>query len=397
MRIIYIHQYFVTPEEGGAVRSYHLAKGLVEAGIDVEMITTYNDNHYQLKEIDGIKVHYLPVPYDNSFGFYRRVWAFYQFVRHAKRLLKRLQQADLLYITSTPLTTGLIGLWAKKKLGLSYIFEVRDLWPEAPIQVGAIKHKWLKKVLYKLEKHVYQQASQIIGLSEGICDYIHAVVPGKKIHLIPNFSNVEFFTPSIEKDLAFLRKMGWKLDHLTFAYTGAVGDVNAVDELVKLADLAQHKGKNWQFAIMGKGKQLDTVKAQSQHLGLKNMRFLPFGDKGQVRQLLGHADLSFISFDHLPILQTNSPNKFFDAIAMGNAILINHQGWVWNLVEEHGIGLFFDYKEPKDTLRELEKLEGNPELLADMKRRSRELAISRFSSSVAVQKLLITLGDDWSR
>ncbi|AWW30876.1 glycosyltransferase WbuB [Echinicola strongylocentroti] len=394
MRIIYIHQYFVTPEEGGAVRSYHLAKGLVEAGIDVEMITTHNENHYQLKEIDGIKVHYLPVQYDHSFGFYRRVWAFYQFVRHAKRLIKRLQHPDLLYITSTPLTTGLIGLWAKRKLGLPYVFEVRDLWPEAPIQVGMIQHTWLKKILYQLERNIYHQASQIVGLSQGICDYIHAVAPEKKVHLIPNFSDVGFFTPSAEKDPAFLRKMGWSPDHLTIAYTGAVGDVNAVDELVKLADLAQREGKNWQFAIMGKGKQLDTIKAESNRLELKNLQFLPFGSKEQVRKLLSHTDLSFISFDDLPVLETNSPNKFFDAIAMGNAILINHEGWVWHLVKGHGLGIFFDHKKPLNTLQELEKWEQNPELLASMKLRSRQLATSRYSVPIAVEKLLKVIGGD---
>lgn len=145
MRIIYIHQYFVTPEEGGAVRSYHLAKGMVDAGMDVELITTHPNSQYLQKEIEGIKVHYLPIPYDNNFGFLRRLRAFYAFVHQAKRLIKKLALPDLLYITSTPLTTGLIGLWAKRKLQLPFIFEVRDLWPEAPVQVGVIRNSLLDR------------------------------------------------------------------------------------------------------------------------------------------------------------------------------------------------------------------------------------------------------------
>ncbi|QDH78256.1 glycosyltransferase family 4 protein [Echinicola soli] len=393
MRIIYIHQYFVTPEEGGAVRSYHLAKGMVEAGMDVEMITAHNEGRYKLKEVDGINVHYLPVPYDNCFGFYHRIWAFYKFVQHAKKLIKQLQRPDLLYITSTPLTTGLIGLWAKRSLRLPYVFEVRDLWPEAPIQVGMIRNSFLKKALYRLEKNIYDQAIKVIGLSEGICAYICDKVPNQKVSLIPNFSDVDFFSPSAKKNHGFLHEMGWSPDHLTIAYTGAVGDVNAVDELVSLAALSQIKQKPWQFAIMGKGKQLDAIKAKSYRLGLKNLRFLPFGDKEQVKKLLSHADVSFVSFDHLPVLETNSPNKFFDAIAMGNAILINHRGWILELVMAHGLGLFFDHKKPQQTLLELEKLEKNPELLRGMKLRSRELAVSRFSAPIAVEKLLKFLGD----
>jgi hypothetical protein len=152
MRIFYIHQYFRTPEEGGAVRSYHLAKGLAEAGMQIEVITGGNIKSYDQRWIDGIKVHYLPVDYDQKFGFLKRVWAFLEFVRKAKNLIPKLGRADLLYVTSTPLTTGLIGLWAKKKLAIPYIFEVRDIWPEAPIQVGAIKNPWLIRALKSLEK-----------------------------------------------------------------------------------------------------------------------------------------------------------------------------------------------------------------------------------------------------
>ena len=118
MKIIYLHQYFRKPAQGGAVRSYHLAKGLVEAGIEVELITAHSGKTYDQRWIDGIKVHYLPVDYDQKFGFVRRILAFLRFVSLSKNLLKKLSRPDLLYITSTPLTTGLIGLWAKKRLAL---------------------------------------------------------------------------------------------------------------------------------------------------------------------------------------------------------------------------------------------------------------------------------------
>ncbi|WP_332911049.1 glycosyltransferase [Algoriphagus boritolerans] len=122
MKVIYIHQYFRTPDQGGAVRSYHLAKGLVNAGIDVEMITAHNFPDYDQRWIDGIRVHYLPVKYDQKYGFLKRIRAFWKFVLKARRLIKKLPRPDLLYITSTPLTTGLIGLWAKKTVGFTLYF-----------------------------------------------------------------------------------------------------------------------------------------------------------------------------------------------------------------------------------------------------------------------------------
>lgn len=391
MRVVYVHQYFLTPEEGGAVRSYHLAKGMVEAGLDVEVITAHNRSEYDFKVISGIKVHYLPVAYDNAFGFAKRVYAFMDFVGQAKGLLKKIHRPDLLYITSTPLTIGLIGLWAKRKLALPYIFEVRDLWPEAPIQVGAIRHPILKRGLYRLEKNIYKHALKVVALSPGIRNYIQEKVPEATISLIPNFSDVDFFDPRLKKDAGFLTRLGWKEGSLTIAYTGAIGEVNAVEELLDLARLAQDLGKDWQFAIMGKGKRLVRIKEKAASLSLKNLVFLPFGNKEAVRELLSWTDLAFISFDHLPVLKTNSPNKFFDALAMGNAILVNHKGWVNDLVRANQLGIFYDVQQVEATVQELEKLDADRAALQAMSKRARDLAESHFTKEMAVARLLHTL------
>ena len=90
MKILYIHQYFKTPEEGGSIRSYYLAKGLVDAGHEVTMLTAHN-NFRGVKAIDGIKVHYLPVQYDNKLGFIQRIIAFWQFVRFAQKEALKLE------------------------------------------------------------------------------------------------------------------------------------------------------------------------------------------------------------------------------------------------------------------------------------------------------------------
>jgi len=154
VKILYIHQYFRTPEEGGAIRSYYLAKGMVDNGIEVELITSHNKAHEEVKMIEGIKVHYLPVFYDNDLGFLKRVFAFYKFMRLVRKKAREIEHIDLCYATSTPLTIGLSALKIKKELGVPYYFEVRDLWPEAPVQLGVIKNRFIKSYLELLEKKV---------------------------------------------------------------------------------------------------------------------------------------------------------------------------------------------------------------------------------------------------
>ena len=386
MRIIYVHQYFQTPAEGGAVRSYHLAKGMVDAGMEVEMITSGNQKEYDIRWIDGIKVHYLPVSYDQKFGFFKRIKAFFEFSVQAKKLLRKISRPDLLYITSTPLTTGWIGLWAKRKLAIPYIFEVRDLWPQAPIEVGAIKNKFAIQYLKKLEKRIYQNALSLVGLSPGIANHLRQVSPNSEVHLIPNFSDTQVFVPQ-KKNESLLKKYELESE-LTIAYTGALGQVNAVAELLGLAHLAQQRGKNWQFLIMGKGKEEENLKRIANKKCLKNLKFIPFGSKSQVNEILSLADFAWISFAHLPVLKTNSPNKFFDALAAGKAILVNHKGWVYQLTKKNGLGLSFLPGRLEESFSNLENLESDPVRLQKMKLNSRKLAEQFFAKEQAVARLL---------
>ena len=389
MRVIYVHQYFKTPEEGGAIRSYHLAKGLVDAGIEVEMITAHNQDYYDFRKVDGIKVHYLPVAYQHSFGTFKRIKSFVRFVSQAKKLIGKLPRPDLFYITSTPLTVGLIGLWAKKTLAVPYIFEVRDLWPEAPIQVGVIRNKWVKRALYRVEEKIYQQALQIVALSPGIRNYIVKKKPLAKPVLIPNFSDTTFFSPTSKND-STLRKWGLT-DSFTLSYTGALGTVNALHNFLYLAKEAQDQGKDWQFVIMGQGAKEKELKQLAKDLQLANVSFFPFGNKERVRELLSLTDMAYISFDNLPVLRTNSPNKFFDALAAGKAIVTNHKGWVTNLVKEHQLGYCHHPEDHKKAVQKIAAFADDPALLQSAQKRARALAENHFSKERAVKLLLNTV------
>lgn len=389
MKVVYIHQYFKTPEEGGATRSFHLATGLVEAGLAVEMITSHNRGYYDCRIINGIKVHYLPVAYDNTFGFIRRVASFFRFVSQVKRLIKKLPRPDLFYITSTPLTVGWIGLWAKKRFAVPYIFEVRDLWPEAPIQLGVVRNRWLKKGLYYLEERIYRHAIKIVALSPGIKDHILKKVPETTIILIPNFCDTQFFFPT-KKDAGQLDRLRLK-DSFTIAYAGALGPVNSLHDFLGLAKEAQNQSKDWQFLVMGAGRKEKELKLLAEDLCLSNIHFYPFGNKYKVRELMAVADMAYVSFDHLPVLQTNSPNKFFDALAMGKAILINQEGWLANLVKERGLGLCHHYENQQKTITELEAFLNHPTKFKTAQSNARDLALFHFSKERAVQLLLFAL------
>ncbi len=385
MKIIYLHQYFKTPAEGGAIRSYYLARALVQAGHQVEMITSHNQQTYKQQQIDGISVHYLPVFYANQLGFWQRIRAFVVFFWKAYQKAKKIQHAEICYATSTPLSIGLLAWLLKKTTGLKYIFEVRDLWPQAPVALGIIKNKWLIRVLYQVEKKIYQNAETIIALSPGIRESIQTKAPDKKVILIPNLADTVFFQPKIRSD---------DREKFTILYTGTLGTANHLEHLLDLAHYAMAQSENRLcFKIMGEGKMRDTLLHKAQKLALNNLEFLEAGNKEAVREALYQAQAVYVSFADVPVLQTNSPNKFFDALAAAKLVIVNVRGWLKDLVEAHQCGFYASNENQESNLRQLREFIESSEKLEKYQQNARKLALEKFSLEKNIPTVLALFGD----
>ncbi|PRY07855.1 glycosyltransferase involved in cell wall biosynthesis [Pontibacter ummariensis] len=382
MKILYIHQYFRTPEQGGGLRSYYLSKALVQAGHQVEMITAYEGDSYYTACVEGIKVHYLPIPYSNNFGFSRRVLAFLRYTLQSIWLALKVKGVDLCYITSTPLTVGLVALAVKKLKGTPYYFEVRDLWPEGPVQLGFIRNKLLQRLLYTFERYIYKQAEKVVALSPGMARGVRPYVSPGKVAVIPNMADCSFFTSK--------SPLRHSLEEpFVVCYTGAIGLANHLEYLLDVAQAClQHHLPQVQFLIAGEGAMEDRLKEKAQALGLHNITWLGYLNKMEIRELLSSAHATYTSFAPFPILETNSPNKFFDSLAAAKLTIVNTKGWLKEMVEEHGCGFYADPQEPASFVQQLKPYLAQPCLLVKAQHQARELAKTEFARAILSQRFL---------
>ena len=387
MRVLYIHQYFKTPEESGVLRSYHLARGLVKAGHEVEMITAHNLPYSETKTIQGINVHYLPVPYSNQMGFGSRVAAFVRFAWLGSLVASNIKKVDLCYCTSTPLTVGLIALYLKWRFGIRYIFEIRDLWPEAPIQLGFISNPILKALLYAFEKILYRHSEKVVSLSSGTTGYLNLKVPETEIQEIPNMADCEFFTRQV-KSPGLLTEFKIQAKFV-ISYLGTLGQANRVGSIVDLASAC--RDQSVQILVAGEGKYTEDLLREIEERNIGNLRFLGFRAQESVGQILNISDAVLVSFQEAPILQFNSPNKLFDGLAAGKMIIVNVDGWIRQLVEEYQFGFYWSGSDPTELLYNLDPYLQDPDLLLKTQLNARNLAESKFSKRRLVQKLVDTV------
>lgn len=382
MRILYIHQYFRKPEQGGALRSYYLAKALIQAGHEVELITAYNGEEYFQEKVAGINVHYLPVAYDNNFGFGRRVFAFTAFVYQSIALALKIKNIDLCYATSTPLTVGFTALALKKIKNIPFYFEVRDLWPEAPIQLGFIKQKVIQQTLYKFERFIYAQAKKVIALSPGIEAGIKPYKPAGQIEMISNMADCNYYTT----DSPTRRS---PQNPFYICYIGAMGVANKVDYLLDIAQACIEQNLNQiKFIIAGSGSEQVRLQHRATAQNLVNITWVGKLNREQVRHYLAIAHATYTSFARFSVLETTSPNKFFDSLASGKLTIVNVNGWLKELVEQHKCGFYADPENQQEFIEKLKTYLEHPEVLARAQQNARSLAESQFSRELLTTRFL---------
>lgn len=389
MRILYIHQYFVHPSEPGGNRSYWIAKELVNRGHQVTMITSSRGGREPgRRNIDGIDVVYVKNEYSQYMSAPRKVWSFVNFVRLAIKEAVKQKDIDMVYATSTPLTVGYIAMRVKAKRHWPYVFEVRDLWPEFPIQIGAIKNKLAIWYLRRLERHIYERSEHVVALSPGMQEgVIAAGTPKEKTSMIPNMSKPDMFFPH-EPNMGIAEQFRIDTKKFNVIHFGSMGKSNGLQYIIDAAKILQDKGdSDVNFVFMGGGATEPLLKKLVAEQSLKNIQFLGNHTMDKVSEVVNLCDASITSFMNLPILKTNSPNKLFDSLSAGKPIIVNSAGWTKDLVEKDDCGFFVDPDNPNDFVEKLLLYKDDKDILKRWGENARRLSLEVFDKSILSAKV----------
>jgi len=397
---MYLHQYFITRAGVGGTRSYEFARYLIEHGHEVIMVTASDQTSASAsglvnrREVDGIDVVEVRAGYSDyigatSMGYLARIRSFLQFAFASSRVARKLPRPDIVFATSPPLTIGIPAMVASKKHKAPLVFEVRDLWPEAAIQMGALRNSAAIASARKLERAIYRHSSHVVALSPGMRDGIlKAGVPAERVSVIPNASDLALFSPEVNGE-EFRARLGIN-GQFVCSYFGTMGEANDLIPVVEAARLLEERGeKGIVFVLHGKGKRRVELESFCRRHNLKNVIFSdPIPDKHAIARLAAASDVCMTIYKNVPILSTCSPNKLFDTFAAGRPAIVNSAGWLKELVEQHKAGL---YVRPDDAWHLADRvvfLRDHPELVKTYGRNARRLAEESFDRKKLAAQLL---------
>jgi len=387
MNIVYIHQHFSTPRGRTGTRSYDFARCLVARGHRVTVVTgVYGasdladlvlDRRITRREVDGIDLRIINVRHDNKQAFWRRLAAFLGFMVLSTLEVLRVRDADVVFATSTPLTTGVPGTIAHWVRGVPFVFEVRDIWPETAVQVGALKNPVLRAVASAAERIFYRSASRVVAVSDRMGEWIRRGLgpAGVKVAVIHLGTDVLHFSGAAP-DLA------WRRDHalegkFVAVYAGAHGRVNALGWVLKAAALVKEDPKI-RFVFIGDGALKAPLMAQSERLKLDNVLWLEAVAKDSLAGILKACDLGLMTLENIPIFETVCPNKFMDYLAAGLPVLVNFDGETAAICREEGCGVVVPPDDPDAMAAAIRGLSADPARRREMSARGQALASARF-------------------
>jgi len=384
----------------GGTRSYEMARRMVAAGHEVHMVTSSRESKnesagWKTTIEAGINVHWYSLPYSNHMTYRKRISAFLAFALSAQKKAATLQ-GDVVFATSTPLTIAIPAVFTARKLKVPLVFEVRDLWPEMPIVMGALNNRFLQFLAKRLEKWAYNNSNAVVALSPGMKEGIISTgYAASKVAVIPNSSDNREFQFNAEAGEQFRVKRSWLGNKPLLVYTGTFGKVNGLDYMVKLAVELKKLNSDLRILLVGDGSEKSLVVREAREANVlnDNLFFEHAIAKSEIPALLSAATMASALFIDLPEMRSNSANKFFDALAAGKPVFLNYGGWMHDLVKSNHCG-FAAWQEPIELVaKQLDEKIHDGEWLTNASTAARNLAVREFDRDKLAKQLILVLDE----
>jgi glycosyltransferase involved in cell wall biosynthesis len=245
-------------------------------------------------------------------------------MRHARTILRG-ERADFVVASSTYPLDILAARRLASLSGAKIVFEVHDLWPLTPMELGRLRstHPFIV-VMQAAENLAYRSADKVISLLPNTLGHMldHGLDREKFLY-VPNGVDVEAWQESratvpVEHARAFqlLRQQ----DHLIIGYAGSHGLANSLETVVGAASLLRDRPVT--FVLVGQGPDRDRLIEEANAAGLDNIKFLPSVPRAAVPQLLAHFDAGYLGWRRQPLYRFGiSPNKLIDYMMAGLPVL----------------------------------------------------------------------------
>ncbi|SPF38004.1 Glycosyl transferase group 1 [Syntrophobacter sp. SbD1] len=372
MHILFLTHYFPPEVNAPASRTFENAKRWVGEGHRVTVITCapnhpdgilypgYKNRMRQWEEVSGIQVLRVPTYLSANSGFLKRTLNYLSYMVSATVLSSLVHKVDIVISTSPQFFCGMAGLWVSLLKGRPWMLEIRDLWPESIIAVGAIRNRHVIKALEAVEMFLYRRADQIVTVTRSFRNHVESrgIAP-ERISVLTNGADLSQYQPLCREN-GFRTKLDLQ-GKFVASYIGTHGMAHGLDTVLAAADRLRPL-ENIVFLLVGGGAERERLLARRDAMGLDNVVMLPQQPKDQMPGILAASDACMVLLKKRDLFKTVIPSKIFEAMAMERPIILGVEGESKEIIEEGNCGVCIEPENEQDLAESVVRLSRDPDL-----------------------------------
>lgn len=388
MRILFLSHYFPPEVNAPASRTWEHCKQWVTDGHEVTVVTCapnhprgivyagYKNHLFKSEWIDGIKVIRVWTYVTANEGFIKRTLNYVSYMVSAVLATCFLGRAEVVVTTSPQFFNGLAGYFVSKLKRAPWVLEIRDLWPESILAVGAIRNRFVIRLLERLELFAYRNATAIVPVTDAFKRYmVNKGIPAAKITVIKNGVNLSFYKTNVGPN--HLRsKLGLE-GKFVVAYFGTHGMAHRLETILEAADILK-EDPDIAFLMVGDGAERARLLALRDQLKLPNVQMLDQQPKESMPLLWDMCDVSLVLLRKSELFKTVIPSKIFESMGMMRPIILGVEGESAEIIRAAGSGHCIEPENAAELAAKVREIKCNPDLRAKMGEAGRAYVVEHF-------------------
>ncbi len=398
MNVLFLSHYFPPEVNAPASRTYEHCRHWVAMGHAVTVMTCapnhprgvvypgYSNKLRVYEAKDGISVLRIWTYLAANKGFGKRSLNYVSYMFTASIAALFVKRPDLVVTTSPHFFNGLAGYLVSRLRRIPWVLEIRDLWPESILTVGAIKNKTVINILQWVEMFAYHKANKIVVVTDSFKKYMVAKgIAPEKIDVLKNGAELAFYQRT-SRDENLINELGVK-DKFVVSYFGTHGMAHKLETILEAAKLLEAE-KDIVLLMIGDGAEKERLQKQSSDMGLHNIKMLPQQEKEKMPRLWALTNVSLVLLKKSDLFKTVIPSKIFESMAMECPIILGVEGESKELVNAAGAGICIEPENATALAATILALRNNPQQCLTIGRSAREFVVKNYDRRKIAERYL---------
>lgn len=401
MHILFLTDNFPPETNAPATRTFEHARRWVRAGVKVTVVTTapnfpagklfpgYRNRLFQREWMDGVETIRVWTYITANEGFARRTLDYMSFMVSGFLASLFLPRPDVIVSTSPQFFTACAAYVLSLFKRRPFVFELRDLWPDSIIAVGAMRENAMIRLLRKLEYFLYRKAARIVSVTNSFKKILVGNgIPQERIEVVPNGAELQTYQPG-ERPQGLAERLGLQ-GKFVAAYVGTVGMAHGLEALLTAAERLRERNEI-RFIVVGTGAERENLMAEASRRSISNVLFVGAVSKAEVRDFWKLCDVALVLLKDHPLFNHVLPSKMFEAMSTGRAIILGVRGESRALLESAGAGVAIEPEDADALARAISDLAGDPSRCRNMGNSGRRFVETHYNRDLLALKMLEVL------